>query len=232
MGKLFSYQNILFDPVPGQIIAILANLHEISNYSAHPQALLSACCIGFWCILVYVLWSFLFLSLSIPVSAVTPLVCILLTRHCSHYSHLAQILHQFGCRPFIPYFPYFQVSKSCYQEKRMCAAFWCCDNFSSKVLMFLIEAWLKSAIKIFNFTWQFSYAFKILGVFLLGTSWNVTMILFNLKCVSRLGGYGQIPEIFCSLAQGWMTVWQDGSAVLGRTVIDCRVKMKVSYCRF
>ena len=28
---------MLFDPVPGQIIAILANLHEISNYSAHPS---------------------------------------------------------------------------------------------------------------------------------------------------------------------------------------------------
>lgn len=188
-GKLFSYQNILFDPVPGQIIAILANLHEISNYSAHPSSISSSFAVSMlYRILMHfgknVLWSFLFLSLSIPVN-------------------------QFGCRPFTPYFQCksnFQVSRSCYQEKGMCAAFWCCDNFRSKVLMFLIEGWPKSAIKIFNFTWQFSYAFKILGVFLLGTSWNVTMILFNLKCFSRLGGYGQIPEIFCSLAQGWMTV--------------------------
>ena len=81
-GKFFSYQNILFDPVPGQIIAILANLHEISNYSAHPSWISSSFAVSMlYRILMHfgknVLWSFPFLSLSIPVSAVTPLVCIL-----------------------------------------------------------------------------------------------------------------------------------------------------------
>lgn len=128
------------------------------------QALLSACCIGFWCILVYILWSFLFLSLSIPVSAVTPLVCILFKSSISLDAGLSPHISNFQCKFN------FQVSKSCDFKRKECAQhFDVVIGLESKVLVFLIEAWPKTAIKPGSFqTLSKSWGFSCWGH--LGTS--------------------------------------------------------------